>query len=54
METYRFRIVFINYFKNLCNLQTMSVSVCVGLWLIILVICVICGLKARLVAVLPH
>jgi len=41
METYRFRIVFINYFKNLCNLRNLrnlwillSVLVRVCLWLI--------------------
>jgi hypothetical protein len=54
METYRFRIVFINYFNYLCNLWRMSVSVCVGLWLIIRVICEICGFNAYLVAALPR
>jgi hypothetical protein len=53
MEAYKFRIVFIYYFRNLRNLPTMSVSVRVGLWPIIRVICEICGLKGFLVAALP-
>jgi hypothetical protein len=26
MESYRFRIVFINYFKNLCNLRNLWIK----------------------------
>ena len=44
----------INNLMNLCNLRTMSVSVCVGLWLLIRVICEICGLNTYLVAAMPR